>query len=125
MQFHGKVSKRFTRKPRINIKLHSRYENNNNNNNNMTLFNEANIHPNSFHYGPPKIKDSLVKKLSRIIFSYYFHVTIATIIILNMNTSCGISILHLLRKPGEGLLNAYISSNIIDHPQKGLFRIIL
>jgi hypothetical protein len=36
-----------------------------------------------------KINDSLGKKLSLIIFSYYFHVTIATIIILNMEyTSC-------------------------------------
>jgi hypothetical protein len=47
--------------------------------------------------------------------SYYFHVTILTIattVILNMewNTSCGISIFHLLKK-GEGLLHACISRN--------------
>jgi hypothetical protein len=47
------------------------------------------------------------------IISYYFHVTIATTIILKMEwniyTSCGISIFHMLKK-GEGLLHACISS---------------
>jgi hypothetical protein len=49
-----------------------------------------------------KINDSLCKKLSPIISSYYFYVTIgiATIIILNMEYFMlnGISILHLLKK---------------------------
>ena len=47
-----------------------------------------------------KINDSLGKKLSPIIFSYYFHVKIETIIILNKEYFMlnGISILHLLKK---------------------------
>ena len=47
-----------------------------------------------------KINDSLGKKLSPVNFSYYCHVTIGTIIILNMEYFMlnGISILHLLKK---------------------------
>jgi hypothetical protein len=56
---------------------------------------------------------SLVQKISRIMFSHYFHVTIATTIILNMEYLVWNFYTSFVKK-GEGLLHACISSRYLS-----------
>ena len=51
------------------------------------------------------------------IISYYFHVTIATTIILKMewNTSCGISIFHMLKKARGCCMHVFLVKSKARH----------